>query len=112
MTSSNKSLRTCAKGHKYYKSSDCPTCPICEKELKPATGFLSILSAPARRALENNGILLYNSCPPIVKMRSWNFMVWDQLLYRNLERLWTARVYLSKPYSQVNNFFNPLISYN
>ncbi|MBT2655447.1 RNA polymerase alpha subunit C-terminal domain-containing protein [Bacillus sp. ISL-18] len=56
MTSSNKSLRTCAKGHKYYKSSDCPTCPICEKELKPAAGFLSILSAPARRALENNGI--------------------------------------------------------
>ncbi|ULT55043.1 RNA polymerase alpha subunit C-terminal domain-containing protein [Neobacillus drentensis] len=56
MTSSTKSLRTCAKGHKYYKSSDCPTCPICEKELKPATGFLSILSAPARRALENNGI--------------------------------------------------------
>ncbi|PFO06712.1 hypothetical protein COJ85_07385 [Bacillus sp. AFS076308] len=56
MTTSNKNLRTCDKGHKYYKSSDCPTCPICEQERKPAEGFLSLLSAPARRALENNGI--------------------------------------------------------
>ncbi|MEO6230999.1 MAG: RNA polymerase alpha subunit C-terminal domain-containing protein [Ferruginibacter sp.] len=49
-------MRTCAKGHKYYKSNDCPTCPICEQERKPTTGFLSILSAPARRALESKGI--------------------------------------------------------
>jgi len=56
MTTSIKRLRTCDKGHKYYKSSDCPTCPICEQERKPAEGFLSLLSAPARRALENNGI--------------------------------------------------------
>ncbi|USK29291.1 RNA polymerase alpha subunit C-terminal domain-containing protein [Bacillus sp. CMF21] len=56
MTTSQKNLRTCNKGHKYYKSSDCPTCPICEQERKPANGFLSLLSAPARRALENNGI--------------------------------------------------------
>ncbi len=56
MTTSKGILRTCNKGHKYYKSSDCPTCPICEQELKPEHGFLSILSAPARRALENNGI--------------------------------------------------------
>jgi hypothetical protein len=56
MTTSKKSLRICNKGHKYYKSSDCPTCPICEQELKPDNGFLSVLSAPARRALENNGI--------------------------------------------------------
>ena len=47
-----KTLRTCPKGHKYYKSSDCPVCPICEKEKKPKEGFLSLLSAPARRALE------------------------------------------------------------
>lgn len=51
-----KSLRTCKKGHKYYKSSDCPTCPECEKEKKPKDGFLALVSAPARRALENNGI--------------------------------------------------------
>ncbi|USK34491.1 RNA polymerase alpha subunit C-terminal domain-containing protein [Bacillus sp. F19] len=56
MTTSEKNLRTCNKGHKYYKSSDCPTCPTCEQERKPANGFLSLLSAPARRALENNGI--------------------------------------------------------
>lgn len=56
MTTSNENLRTCNKGHKYYKSSDCPTCPICEQERKPENGFLSLLSAPARRALENNGV--------------------------------------------------------
>jgi DNA-directed RNA polymerase alpha subunit len=49
-------LRTCPKGHQYYKSSDCPVCPICEAEKKPKTGFLSTLGAPARRALENKGI--------------------------------------------------------
>ena len=56
MTTSKKTLRTCSKGHNYYKSSDCPTCPICEQERRPDNGFLSLLSAPARRALENNGI--------------------------------------------------------
>ncbi|MCP3742363.1 RNA polymerase alpha subunit C-terminal domain-containing protein [Rossellomorea sp. BNER] len=56
MTASKKSLRTCKKGHQYFKSSDCPTCPICEQERKPDDGFLSLLSAPARRALENNEI--------------------------------------------------------
>ncbi|MEO2076589.1 MAG: RNA polymerase alpha subunit C-terminal domain-containing protein [Bacillus sp. (in: firmicutes)] len=56
MTTSNKNVRTCNKGHKYYKSSDCPTCPICEQERRPEDGFLSLLSAPARRALENNGV--------------------------------------------------------
>lgn len=56
MTISEKNVRTCTKGHQYYKSSDCPTCPICEEERKPDSGFLSLLSAPARRALENNGI--------------------------------------------------------
>ena len=50
------SLRTCAKGHQFNKTSDCPTCPICENERKPKDGFLSILAAPARRALENKGI--------------------------------------------------------
>ena len=50
------SLKTCAKGHQYYKTSDCPTCPICEAERKPKDGFLSLLPAPARRALENKRI--------------------------------------------------------
>jgi hypothetical protein len=50
---SAKSLRTCSKGHQYYKSSDCP---VCERERKPHEGFLDLLSAPARRALEREGI--------------------------------------------------------
>lgn len=48
-------LRTCKKGHQYYKSSDCPVCPICAAE-KPDDGFLSVISAPARRALQAQGI--------------------------------------------------------
>ncbi|WP_333865079.1 RNA polymerase alpha subunit C-terminal domain-containing protein [Chitinophaga sp.] len=51
-----QTLRTCPNGHQYYKSSDCPTCPQCEAEVRPAEGFLSQLSAPARRALQNQGI--------------------------------------------------------
>jgi hypothetical protein len=51
MATTVKQLKICSKGHKYYKSSDCPTCPICENEKKPQTGFLSLVSAPARRAL-------------------------------------------------------------
>lgn len=51
-----KKLRTCSNGHHYYKSSDCPTCPICATVSKPKDGFLSIIVAPARRALEGAGI--------------------------------------------------------
>ena len=50
-------LKTCSKGHQYTKTSDCPTCPVCETERKPKDGFLSVLAAPARRALEREGIL-------------------------------------------------------
>ncbi|RZF61373.1 RNA polymerase alpha subunit C-terminal domain-containing protein [Sphingobacterium corticibacterium] len=51
-----KTLRTCKQGHKYYKSSDCPTCPICEKMKEPALGFLALLSNPAKNALLHYGI--------------------------------------------------------
>ena len=51
-----KILKICKKGHKFYKSSDCPICPKCEEERKPNDNFLSLIGAPARRALENNGI--------------------------------------------------------
>ncbi len=54
--SKSKHLRICPRGHKYYKSSDCPVCPVCEKVNKPTEGFLSLLGAPARRALQNKGI--------------------------------------------------------
>lgn len=49
-------LRICDKGHRYYKSSDCPACPVCEEAKRPETGFLSLLAAPARRALQQAGI--------------------------------------------------------
>jgi|SRR5690606_79826 len=55
--SNQGTLRTCKKGHSYYKSSDCPTCPECERLKKPKEGFLSQISAPARRALERENIL-------------------------------------------------------
>lgn len=48
--------RICKAGHEYLKSSDCPTCPVCEAERMPNSGFLSVVSAPARRALEQKGI--------------------------------------------------------
>lgn len=54
--STDKKLKYCNKGHEFYKTSDCPTCPICEALRKPKNGFLSLLAAPARRALENNKI--------------------------------------------------------
>jgi predicted RecB family nuclease len=56
MTSTVSNNRTCKKGHHYFKTSDCPTCPICEQERKPQSGLLSVLSAPARRALESKKI--------------------------------------------------------
>ena len=51
-----KTLRTCPKGHKYYKSTDCPACPVCEELKKPENGWLAAISAPARRAMEAAGI--------------------------------------------------------
>ena len=56
MKTQKGNLRICNKGHKYYKSSNCPTCPTCEQENKSEDGFLSMLSAPARRALESNEV--------------------------------------------------------
>lgn len=56
MATSEKNLRTCKKGHKYYKSSDCPVCPVCASEEKPDDDFLSTLVAPARRPLQGKGI--------------------------------------------------------
>ena len=51
-----KRLKICERGHKFYKSSDCPSCPICAAEDKPESGFLALLSAPARGAFEHAGI--------------------------------------------------------
>lgn len=53
-------LKTCKKGHQFYKSSGCPTCPVCEAERKPGDNFLALLVAPARRALERENIKTLN----------------------------------------------------
>lgn len=50
---SEPKLKTCAQGHQFYKSSDCLVCPICEKKNQSNIDFLNLISAPARRALEN-----------------------------------------------------------
>ena len=52
----DKTLRICKNGHQFYKSTDCATCPVCEKQKEPVTGFLSLLSNPARNTLINQGI--------------------------------------------------------
>jgi hypothetical protein len=51
-----KSKKTCKFGHTFYKSSDCPTCPTCEELKDPATGFLALLSNPARNTMLHHGI--------------------------------------------------------
>lgn len=48
--------RICEAGHRYVKTSDCPTCPHCEAARKPESGILNLVAAPARRALERAGI--------------------------------------------------------
>lgn len=53
---SKKVLKTCKKGHRFYKSSDCKSCPVCEVEKTPNDGFMANISAPARRALVNQKI--------------------------------------------------------
>jgi uncharacterized protein YdhG (YjbR/CyaY superfamily) len=47
--------RICPQGHRYVKSSDCPTCPKCET-MKAKADWMAGLSAPARRALEGAGL--------------------------------------------------------
>jgi uncharacterized protein YdhG (YjbR/CyaY superfamily) len=56
MTMTTPKLKTCVNGHQFYKSSDCPSCPICEQQRKPKDNFLALIGAPARRALEREGI--------------------------------------------------------
>lgn len=51
-----KTQRTCPNGHQYWKSSDCPVCPICEKSRSLGDEWLDKLGAPAKRALASAGI--------------------------------------------------------
>lgn len=52
-TATPKNRRTCPEGHVYFKSSDCPVCPVCEQNKVPEADFMAAISAPARRALEH-----------------------------------------------------------
>jgi hypothetical protein len=58
-----KRLKICDKGHKFYQSSDCPTCPICAAENKPEMSFLSLLNGPAQGALEHAAISSLTKLP-------------------------------------------------
>jgi predicted RecB family nuclease len=51
-----ENLSTCLNGHTYYKTSDCPVCPVCEMARRQTKDFLSLLGAPAIRALESKKI--------------------------------------------------------
>jgi uncharacterized protein YdhG (YjbR/CyaY superfamily) len=51
-----KTKKFCGLGHTYYKSSDCPVCPLCSKTQSTkdkAREFPATLAAPALRALLN-----------------------------------------------------------
>ncbi len=51
-----KQLRICKQGHQFYKSSDCPVCPTCAKEMQQNLFMAGKLSGPAVRALNNKKI--------------------------------------------------------
>lgn len=51
-----KIKRSCQFGHTFYKISDCPTCPICEKMKEPVSDFLARFSNPVRNTLHYHGI--------------------------------------------------------
>jgi DNA-directed RNA polymerase alpha subunit len=57
MPPAKKTARVCSKSHRYLKSSDCPVCPVCEKIRESKSACVFPLGAPARRALENAGIV-------------------------------------------------------
>lgn len=56
MAAKNGAKKTCSRGHVFYKSSDCPVCPVCWAGYYTKNGNkgdLPKLGAPAVRALMN-----------------------------------------------------------
>jgi len=47
--------KVCPKGHEFFKTPGCSSCPRCEAARKPEEGPFAGLAAPARRALEAAG---------------------------------------------------------
>lgn len=52
MSRSMKQKKICKQGHIFYKSSDCSTCLICDKE-KLKAGIFADMGSPVRRALDH-----------------------------------------------------------
>jgi len=53
---SDEQLFTCENGHRFKRKGSCRLCPECERQKSIPKEFLSLFSAPARRALEANGV--------------------------------------------------------
>ncbi|MBE8720796.1 RNA polymerase alpha subunit C-terminal domain-containing protein [Sphingobacterium pedocola] len=86
-----KILKNCENGHKFYKRSDCPICPFCEEERKPKDNFLSLLGAPARRALENNGISTLEQLSNFSEKEVLNFHGMGKSTIPKLQKLLSER---------------------
>jgi hypothetical protein len=82
-----KNLKTCKNGHQFFKSSACLTFPICEEERKLKDNFLSLLGAPERRALENNGITTLEQLAKYSEKEVLNFHGMGKSTIPKLEKL-------------------------
>lgn len=91
-----RNLKTCKNGHRFFKSSDCPTCPICEEERKPKDNFLSLLGAPARRALEREGITTLEQLTKYSEKEIINFHGMGKSTIPKLHKLLTDKEHLFK----------------
>jgi hypothetical protein len=109
-----KNLKTCKNGHQFFKSSDCPTCPICEEERKPQDNFLSLLGAPARRALEHNGINTLEQLSKYSKKEVLNFHGMGKSTIPKLEILLSDKklAFNSRPFLIKKNIAKEIINLN
>ena len=69
---------------------------ICEQERKPKNGFLTLLSAPARRALENNGIVSLQKLSTYSEREILKFHVTVLVLYLNLENAFKMMIQIQE----------------
>ena len=109
-----KNLKTCKNGHQFLKNSDCPTCPICEEERKPKDNFLSLLGAPARRALELNGIASLEQLSKYSKKEVLNFHGMGKSTIPKLEKLLSDKkiAFNSYPFFIEKNMTKEIINLN